>query len=103
VNNAPRCLVIVDNESNKAFWNPKWTSLFLESFRGQTLSKNNVQWLDLAFHLWPPFLELPLAKTIQIHYDCMVEYFKLCLSSSLKNYYCFVQYMDNDNGDACNS
>jgi hypothetical protein len=74
---------------------------FLNHLRGQMLSKNNVQWLDLTFHLWPPFLELPLAKTIQMHYDSMVKYSKLCLSLSLKNYYWFVQYMDN--GDVRNN
>jgi hypothetical protein len=53
------------------------------------LSKNKVQWLDLALHLWPPLLELPLTKTIHVHYDYIVKYFEPCLSS-LENYYWFV-------------
>jgi hypothetical protein len=39
---------------------------------------------------------------IQVHYGFMVKYFKPQLSSSLKNYYWFLQYMGNDNGDVCN-
>jgi hypothetical protein len=26
--------LLIGDEPNKVFWNPKWTSLFLESFRG---------------------------------------------------------------------
>jgi len=33
----------------------------------------------------------------------MVKYFKPRLNSSLKNYYWFLQYMDNDNGNLCNN
>jgi hypothetical protein len=58
-----------------------------------------VQWLDLTSHLWPPLLEFPLIKTFQVHYDHMVKYFKPCFNSFSKNYYWFVQYIDNDNGD----
>ncbi len=79
-----------DNEPNKAFWNLKWTGLFLESFKGHMLSKNKVQWLDLPSHLWPPLVGLPLAKMVQVHYDFMVKYPKPCLSSSLKNYSWFL-------------
>jgi hypothetical protein len=43
-----------------------------------------------ASQLWPLLFELPLVKTIQIHYDCMVKYFKHCLSLSLKIYYWFI-------------
>jgi hypothetical protein len=56
--------LLIDDEPNKAFQNLKWIGLFLESFRGQMLSKNKVQWLDLPSHLWPPLVGLPLAKTI---------------------------------------
>jgi hypothetical protein len=56
--------LLIDNEPNKVFWNPKWIGLFLESFKGQMLSNNKVQWLDLPSHLWPPLVGLPLAKTI---------------------------------------
>ncbi len=40
--------------------------------------------------LKPPLVGLPLAKTIQAHYDFMVKYFKFQLSSSSKNCYCFL-------------
>jgi hypothetical protein len=26
--------LIIDDESNKALWNPKWNGFFLESFKG---------------------------------------------------------------------
>jgi len=32
----------IDEEPSKALWNPKWIGLFLESFKGQMLSKNEV-------------------------------------------------------------
>ncbi len=47
------------------------------------LLKKKVQLLDLPSHLWPPLVGLPLVKKIQIHYDCMVKYFKPCLNSLL--------------------
>ncbi len=59
---------------------------FLESFRGHMLSKNKVQWLDLTSRLCSLLLKLLLAKSICVHYDCMVKYLKHCLSSSSKNY-----------------
>ncbi len=79
--------LLIDYEPTKALWNLKWSGLFLESFRGQMLSKNKVQWLDLESHLWPLLLELPLTKTIRIHYDYMVNYSKPCLSLFFKKYY----------------
>jgi hypothetical protein len=94
--------LLIDYEPSKVFRNPKWSGLFLESFRGQMLLKNKVQWLDLASHFWPLLFELPLAKTIRVLYYCMVKYSKPCLNSYLKNYYWFVQYIDNDDGDVCN-
>jgi hypothetical protein len=82
--------LLIDNEPNKAFRNLKWSGLFLESFRGQMLLKNKVQWLDLTSHLWLPLVELPLAKTIQVHYDYMVKCSKPHLSSYSKIYYWFI-------------
>jgi len=82
-------LFIVD-EPNKVLWRSKWSGLFLESFRGQMLSKNKVQSLDLTYRLWPPLVGLPLAKMVQVHYDFMVKYYKPRLSSSLKIYYWFL-------------
>jgi hypothetical protein len=79
--------LLIDDESTKAHWNSKWSGLFLKSFKGQMLSKNKVQWLDLTSHLWPLLLELPLAKTVQIHYEHMAKYSKPCLSSFSKKYY----------------
>jgi hypothetical protein len=66
------------------------------------LSNNKMKWLDLPSHLWPPLVGLPLAKMVRVHYDFMVKYFKPRLSSSLKNYSWFLQYMYNDNVDVPN-
>jgi len=95
-------LMINDEPPNKALRSPKWIGLFLESFRGQMLSKNKVQWLDLPSYLWPPLVGLPLAKTIRVHYDFMVKYFKRPLSSLSKNYSWFLKYMYIDNVDVRN-
>ncbi len=62
-----------------------------------------MQWLDLASCLWPPLVELPFANIVRVHYDIMVKCSKLHLSSSLRNYYWFLQYIDNDNGDVHNN
>jgi hypothetical protein len=91
--------LFIDDELHKTLQNSKWNGLFLESFKGQILWKNKVQWLDLASHLWPPLVGLILVTTIQVHYDFMVKYYKSQLSSSLKNYYWFFKYMGSDNGD----
>ncbi len=79
--------LLINDEPSKVIWNSKWSGLFLESLRGQMLSKIKVQWLDLASHLWPPLVGLLLAKTVQVHYDFMVKYSKFQLSLSSKNYY----------------
>jgi hypothetical protein len=92
----------IDDEPNKVIRNSKWSGLFLESFRGQILSKNKVQWLDLASCLWPPLVGLLLTKMVQVHYDFMVKYYEPWLSLSSKNYYWFFQYMGSDNGDVRN-
>jgi hypothetical protein len=93
---------MIDDEPNKALRNPKWISLFLKSFKGQMLLKIKVQWLDLPSHLWPPLVGLPLAKTIRVHYDFTVKYFKLPLSSLSKKYFWFLQYMYIDNANVHN-
>jgi hypothetical protein len=56
--------LLTDDEPNKVFQNPKWSGLFLNSFKEQMLSNDKVQWLDLASCLWPPLVELPLAKMV---------------------------------------
>jgi len=94
--------LLIDDEPSKVLWKSKCSGLFLKSFKGQTLSKNKVQWLDLTSCLWPPLVGLALPKTTQVHYDFMVKYFKPQLSSSLKDYYWFFQYMGSDNGNVCN-
>jgi hypothetical protein len=94
--------LLIDNEPYKVIQKSKWSGLFLESLKKKMLLKNKVQCLDLAFHLWPPLVGLPLAKAIQVHYDFIVKYSKPRLSSSSKNYYWFLQYMGSDNGDVRN-
>jgi hypothetical protein len=34
--------LLIDDEPNKAFRNPKWSKLFLKPFRGRELSKNKL-------------------------------------------------------------
>jgi hypothetical protein len=60
--------LFIDDEPNKAFQNPKWNGLFLEPFRGRELSKNKVQWLNLASRLWPTLKGLPFTKMIYAHF-----------------------------------
>jgi hypothetical protein len=60
--------LFIDDEPSKAFRNPKWSGLFLEPFRGCELSKNKVQWLDLAFRLWSALKGLHFAKTVYTHF-----------------------------------
>jgi hypothetical protein len=43
------------------------------------------------------FIGLPLVKTIDVHYEIIVKYFKPHLTFS-PNYFWFIQYMKNDNG-----
>jgi hypothetical protein len=92
--------LLINDEPSRALWNPKWSGFFLHK-KGEL--KNKMQWLDLTSHLWSLLVELPRAKTIQVHYEFMVKYFKLHLSSSSRNYCWFLQYMDNDNGNVCNN
>jgi hypothetical protein len=47
--------LLIDNEPTKT----KWSGFFLKSFRGQMLSKNKVQWLDLTSRLWHCCLNCP--------------------------------------------
>jgi hypothetical protein len=63
-----------NDEPNKTLQNPKWSELFLEPFKGRELSKNKVQWLDLAFRLWPALKGLPFAKTIYTHFAIILQF-----------------------------
>lgn len=94
--------LLIDDEPNKALWNPNQSGLFLESFKRQNLLKTKMQWWDMAFCLWSLLVELSFTNDIQIHYEVMVKYFKPHLNSSLKDYYWFLQYVDNDNGNVRN-
>ncbi len=60
---------------------------------------NKVQWLDLASHLWPTLIGLPLASGVNIHYEIIIKYSKSHLNSSSTNYAWFMQYKESDNGD----
>jgi hypothetical protein len=59
-------MLFIDDEPSKAFQNSKCNGLFA---RGHKLSKNKVQWLDLASHLWPTLVGLLLARIIGVHYE----------------------------------
>jgi hypothetical protein len=80
-------MLFIDDEPNKAFRNSKCNSLFIEFFKGQKLSKNKVQWLNLASHLWPMLVGLSLAKTISVHYEIIVKYSKPYLTFYFSNYF----------------
>ncbi len=56
--------LLIDDEPSKTFQNRKWSGLVLESFRSGLLSKNKVQLLDLASHLWITLIKLLLMNTI---------------------------------------
>ncbi len=60
--------LLIDDELRKAFRNPKWSGLFFEPFKGCELSKNKVQWLDLASWLRLALKVLPLANIVYAHY-----------------------------------
>ncbi len=91
--------MFIDDEPSKAFRNSRFNSFFIESFIGHKLSKNKVQWLDLAFQLWPTLIGLPFASSIGMHFETIVKYSKPCLSSYLPHYCWFMQYMKNSKGD----
>ncbi len=57
-------IMFIDDEPSKALQNPKWNGLFLEPFKGRELFKKKVQWLNLAFRLWPTLKGLPPAKMV---------------------------------------
>jgi len=44
-------------------------------------------------------VRLPLASIINIHYQIIIKYSKLCLNSFSPNYSGFMQYMNIDDGD----
>jgi hypothetical protein len=66
--------LFIDDEPNKALQNPKWSELFLEPFKGHELSKNKVQWLDLASRFWPMLKGLPFAKTVYAHFVIIMQF-----------------------------
>jgi hypothetical protein len=95
--------LLIDDQPSKVLWNAKWNGIFLESFWGEILSRNKVQLLDLASRLWPTLIKLFFARTIQDHYDFMLKNSRPCLSFSSRNYFWFMQYMNNDDGDLLNA
>ncbi len=74
--------LLIDDKPNKVFQN----GFFLESFKGEILSRNKVQLLNLASWLRPTLIKLPFTRIIQDHYDSMLKYSTPCLSYSLQNY-----------------
>jgi hypothetical protein len=41
---------------------------FKKCYKGHKLSKNKVQWLDLASRLWPTLIGLLFASTVLMHF-----------------------------------
>jgi hypothetical protein len=73
--------LLIDDEPNKAIQNPKWNGFFHESFRRCELSKNKVQWLDLASYLWSTLKGLLIAKIVDAHFSVIVKFSKPLFSS----------------------
>jgi hypothetical protein len=78
-----RSNIDIDDEPSKTFQNSKWSGIFVESSRGELLLTNKVQLLDLASCSWPTLIKLASTNTICNHYDVLVKYLKLHLSSYL--------------------
>jgi hypothetical protein len=74
----------------------------IESFKRQSSSKTKVQWLDLAFCLWPLLVELSFTNNIRVHYEVMVKYFKLQSKFLLKRLLSVPPVSGYDNGDVRN-
>ncbi len=55
--------------------------------------------MELVTCLWLTLIRLPLANSINIQYQIIIKYFKLCLNSFSLNYSRFMQYMKIDDGD----
>jgi hypothetical protein len=72
--------LFIDDEPNKALQNPKWNDLFFEPLRGHELSKNKVQWLDLASQLWSRLKGFPFAKIVYAHFAIIMQFLKLLFS-----------------------
>jgi hypothetical protein len=84
--------LLIDDEPSKALQNPKWSGLFLEPFKGRELSKNKVQWLDLASWLWPPLKGFPFAKMSYAHFAINMQFLKSSLNSQYPFYSWFKQF-----------
>jgi hypothetical protein len=84
--------LFIDDEPSKAFQNPKWNRLFLEPFRGRELSKNKMQWSNLASRLWPRLKGLPFAKTIYTHFIVIMQFSKLPFNPQYSSYSWFKQF-----------
>jgi hypothetical protein len=67
-------IMFIDDEPNNAFRKPKWSELFLKPFKRHELSKNKVQWLDLASWLWLTLKGLPLAKMVYAHFVVIMQF-----------------------------
>jgi len=71
----------IDDEPNKALQNAKWSGLFFEPFKGHELSRNKVQWLNLASWLWLVLKDFPFAKTVYTHFLVIMEFLTSLFSS----------------------
>jgi hypothetical protein len=69
--------LFIDDECSKALQNPKWNGLFLEPFKRRELSRNKIQWLDLASRLWPFLKGFPFAKMVDTHFIVIMQFLKL--------------------------
>jgi hypothetical protein len=91
--------LFINDESSKALQNPKWSGLFLKPFRRHELSKNKVQWLNLAFLLWMSLKGLPFAKTIYAHFAVIMQFSRLPFNFQYPSYSWFKQYEGSSSRD----
>jgi hypothetical protein len=91
--------LFIDDEPSKALWNLKWNELFLMPFRGCELSKNKVQWLDLAPWLCLLLKGFPFAKSIYAQFIVIMQFLKSPFNSWYPFYFWFKQFEGSSNGD----
>jgi hypothetical protein len=71
----------INDEPSKALQNPKWSRLFFEQFKGHELSRNKVQWLNLASWLWLTLKDFPFAKMVHTHFAIIMQFSRPLFSS----------------------
>ncbi len=64
-------VLLINDKPNKAICNSHYNCVFLESFKGQHLTKSNIQVMDLCLCLWLILKHLPHALMMKNHHPYM--------------------------------